>query len=100
MSFLWQSCSIAHISLSSVSRSFGPQGGGHLLFQEGEGSGVGSDVLRRWQSGGDQVSVVKFISSMGKVSISERSKPERCPLRQGEEEKRLGMQLWLYSKMW
>ncbi|EOB01794.1 hypothetical protein Anapl_01525 [Anas platyrhynchos] len=47
----------------------GPQqkGGGHLLFQEGESSGVGSDVWRRWQPGGDQVSVVKFISSMGKV---------------------------------
>lgn len=88
VSFLWHGCSIAHISLSSVSRSLGPQGGGHLLFQEGESSGVGSDVWRRWQPGGDQVSVVKFISSMGKVSVSERSKPERCPLWQGQEKKK------------
>lgn len=53
-------------------RSVGLWGGGHLLFQGGYSSGVGSNVWRRQQPGGDHISVVKFISSMGRVSVSER----------------------------
>lgn len=39
-------------------------------------------MWRRWQPGGDEVSVVKFISSLGRVSVSKRETSERCPLRQ------------------